>query len=163
MPNWADAIQACMSVASLFVTAGAAYLVVQQLNYAGLALRAQKTSSDIASVLIVWERLDQHWVRFRSAKTDEAKRFEFGQLISYYEMACSLFRDKVFTTRATRTLHEHLHEILPVMRADATFKELFDDLRTDESTFENIVWFCKQPAPSAGDQRHTAPNQCEVF
>jgi hypothetical protein len=62
-------------------------------------------------------------------------------------MACSLFRDKVFTTRASRTLHEHLHEILPVMQADATFKALFENLRTDESTFENIVWFCRQPPP----------------
>jgi hypothetical protein len=111
-----------------------------------LAIGAQNTSNDIASVLVIWERLDQHWVRFRSA-TDEAKRFEFGQLISYYEMACSLFRDKVFTTRASRTLHEHLHEILPVMQADATFKALFENLRTDESTFENIVWFCRQPPP----------------
>jgi len=152
MPTWTDQIQAWMSVGSLLLALIAAYYVIVQLRYAASALRAQNTSNDIASVLIVWERLDQHWVRFRSARTEETKRFEFGQLISYYEMACSLFRDRVFTTRATRTLHEHLLEILPAMQADQNFKALFENLRTDERTFENIAWFCRQPPPSGVHQ-----------
>lgn len=153
MPTWADQLQAWSSLGSLLVAGGAAAFIILQLRQAARALRAQNKSTDIASVLIIWERLDQHWVRFRSADTDEAKRFEFGQLVSYYEMACSLFRDRVFTTRATRTLHEHLHEILPAMQRDAAFKSLFDHLQTDQSTFENIRWFCNQAPPVAPKQR----------
>jgi hypothetical protein len=147
MASWAEQIQAWASLGSLLVAVVAASFVVLQLRYAASALRAQNTSSDIGSVLLIWERLDQHWVRFREASSEDEKRFEFGQLISYYEMACSLFRDRVFTTRATRTLHEHLHEILPAMQRDQSFRALFDSLRTDECTFENIAWFCRQPPP----------------
>jgi hypothetical protein len=153
MPDWAEHIQAWASVGSLVVAIVAASFVVIQLRYAASALRAQNTSSDIGSVLLIWERLDQHWVRFREASSDAEKRFEFGQLISYYEMACSLFRDRVFTTRATRTLHEHLHEILPAMQRDQSFRALFDALRTDEHTFENITWFCQQPPPGRRSNR----------
>ena len=147
MLTWADELQAWSSLGSLIVASGATWFIVLQLRQAASALRAQNTSSDISSVLAIWERLDQHWVRFRTAATEGERRFEFGQLITYYEMACSLFRDRVFTTRATRTLHEHLHEILPVMQQDPTFRGLFDALRTDDTTFENIRWFCRQPPP----------------
>jgi hypothetical protein len=147
MPTWIDQLQALTSFGSFLVAIVAAWFVVLQLRHAASALRAQNTSRDMASVLSIWERLDEHWVRFRSADTEEAKRFEFGQLVSYYEMACSMFRDRVFTTRASRTLHEHLHEILPAMQRDPTFMILFEALSTDESTFENIRWFCRQPPP----------------
>ncbi len=147
MPTWADQLSALASAGSVLVAGAATWLIILQLRQASAALRAQNASSDIASVLIIWERLDRHWMRFRSA-ADCEKRFEFGQLISYYELACSLFRDGVFSTRATRTLHEHLHEILPVMQNDPAFKALFDALRTDETTYENIRWFCRQPPPT---------------
>lgn len=149
MPTWAEQLQAWTSVGSLIVAIIVAWFVVLQLRQAASALQDQNISRDIESVLVIWERLDEHWVRFRSAETDDTKDFEFGQLASYYEMACSLFRDKVFTTRATRTLHEHLHAVLPAMQQDAAFRELFDRLRTDDSIFENIRWFCNQPPPQA--------------
>lgn len=148
MLSWADRLQAWTSLGSLIVAGAATWFIVLQLQQAASALRAQNSSSDIASVLAIWERLDQHWVRFRNATNEGERRFEFGQLIAYYEMACSLFRDGVFTTRATRTLHEHLHEILPVMQQDPTFGGLFNALRTDNTTFENIRWFCRQPPPA---------------
>ena len=140
-----------MSIASVLVAIGGVWLVSLQLKHGASALRSQAASSDIASVLAIWQRLDEHWNRFRNAD-QERKAFEFGQLISYYEMACSLFRDRVFTTRATRTLHEHLHEILPAMQREPTFQALLDQLVTDEATFENIKWFCKQPAPRRAAQ-----------
>jgi hypothetical protein len=156
VPTWTDELQAWSSLGSFLVAGGAVGFIIAQLRQAASALRAQNRSSDIASVLTIWDRLDQHWIRFRAANTEEAKNFEFGQLVSYYEMACSLFRDGVFTTRATRTLHEHLHEILPAMQRDVTFRGLFDRLRTDDSTFENIRWFCNQPPP--GSQKKTFGN-----
>lgn len=148
MPNWAEQLEAWVSFISLLVAVSAAYFLVLQLRQAASILQAQNTSQDIASVLAIWARLDEHWVRYRAAKDDANRTFEFGQLISYYELSCSLFRDKVFTTRATRTLHEHLHEILPNMQDDTYFKGIMDSLRTDDSTFENIRWFCKQPPPA---------------
>lgn len=147
MPNWAEQLQAWTALGSLLIASGAAFFLVLQLKQASLILKAQNTSQDMASVLTIWARLDEHWVRYRAVQTEDGRKFEFGQLVSYYELACSLFRDKVFTTRASRTLHEHLHEILPNMRGDINFKKLMDDLRTDDTTFENIAWFCKKPPP----------------
>jgi hypothetical protein len=94
------------------------------------------------TVLVLWERLDHHWCRLLQADSDAAKQFEFGQLSGYYELACGLFRDKVLTTKAARTLREHLREILPKMRAHSDFRARFDSLRSEPQTFENINWFC---------------------
>jgi hypothetical protein len=107
------------------------------------ALVAQRKASDIQSVLEIWGRLDAHWVRFRSAGANKEKqKFEFGQLVGYYELACGLFRDKVFSTKAARTLEEHLDEILPAMRSHPTFDAFFETLRSKSETYANIHWFC---------------------
>lgn len=145
MPTWADQVQAWAALTGLLIAVVSAWFVILSLKQASAALVAQRVSSDIASVLVIWERLDNHWVRFRSASADE-RDFEFGQLISYYEMACSLFRDRVFTTRASRTLHEHLLEILPAMEGTAEYKALFHKLQSREETFENIRWLCNRVA-----------------
>jgi hypothetical protein len=156
MPTWTDQVQAWTAVGSLLIALGAAWFVVVTIRQAASALRAQRVSTDIASVLVIWERLDGHWIRFRSTNNDEDRSFEFGQLITYYEMACALFRDRVFTTRAARTLHEHLHEILPAMQQTAAYKELFDKLKSRDQTFENIRWFCNHPPPSRRSEEHIA-------
>ena len=96
------------------------------------------------TVLTLWDRLDHHWCRFLQAKDAQSQTFEFGQLSSYYEMACGLFRDGILTTKASRTLREHLNEILPRMQDNADFAARFDALRSNANTFENIIWFCEQ-------------------
>jgi hypothetical protein len=95
------------------------------------------------TVLTLWERLDHHWCRFLSAENEQARSFEFGQLSGYYELACGLFRDGILTTKAARTLREHLAEILPRMQANSDFAQRFNSLRSEPRTFENIEWFCK--------------------
>jgi hypothetical protein len=95
------------------------------------------------TVLTLWERLDHHWCRFLQAESASDKQFEFGQLSGYYELACGLFKDEVLTTRAARTLKEHLAEILPRMQANADFASRFSALRGEPNTFENIEWFCR--------------------
>jgi len=99
-------------------------------------------SADMQTVLTIWERLDHHWCRFLAAKEKDAKAFEFGQLSGYYELACGLFRDEILTTEASRTLREHLRDILPKMKAHPDFVARFDALRSEPDTFENINWFC---------------------
>jgi hypothetical protein len=94
-------------------------------------------------MLLIWERLDQHWCRYRKAKSAESRRFEFGQLISYYEIACSLFQKKALSTLAAKPLGEHLRDILPQMQNVPEFKKLFDELQSHDHTFENIRWFIK--------------------
>jgi hypothetical protein len=96
------------------------------------------------TVLSLWERLDHHWCRFLAAKDEDARAFEFGQLSGYYELACGLFRDEVLTTKAARTLREHLIEILPRMQANSDFARMFKALRSEPTTFANIEWFCGQ-------------------
>jgi hypothetical protein len=106
------------------------------------ALESQSVASDMQTVLSLWERLDHHWCRFLASETEAARSFEFGQLAGYYELACGLFRDRVLTTKATRTLREHLEEILPRMKDNKDFAARFESLRSQPSTFANIEWFC---------------------
>ena len=136
MVSWADAVVA-------IATAFSAPFVAVGIWQARTALRDQNTSSDMQTVLTLWERLDHHWCRFLAAKSDHDRYFEFGQLSGYYELAAGLFKDKVLTTRAARTLQEHLAEILPRMQANADFASRFDALRSEPNTFNNIEWFCR--------------------
>lgn len=153
MPSWTDQVQAWAALGALIVAIVSAWFVVVSLRQAARAIRSQSQSSDMAAVLVLWDKLDQHWVRFKAVSSDQERAFEFGQLISYYEMACTLFNDRVFSTVASRTLREHLNEILPVMRANPSFILLFDELQTRSQTFENIRAFCGETnLPEQGAQ-----------
>ena len=133
--SWADAVVA-------IATAISAPFLVVGIWQSRTALLAQNISFDMQTVLNLWERLDHHWCRFLQAKGESEKQFEFGQLSGYYELACGLFRDDVLTTKAARTLREHLRDILPKMKAHPDFAARFESLRSDPQTFENIGWFC---------------------
>lgn len=139
--DWPDAVSAGVTVIS-------APLALWALFQGKSALRAQNASTDIQTVLTLWERLDTHWQRFRAAEAKE-QQFEFGQLISYYEIACQLFRSGVLKTEAARTLEEHLDEILPRMQKHSQFCKLFEELKSDEETFADIRWFCARRRPGA--------------
>jgi hypothetical protein len=143
LPNWADKLSAWSTLAGAVAAFLAAYFVVINIRQATISLKAQKTANDIQTMLLIWERLDQHWCRYRKAKSAESRRFEFGQLISYYEIACSLFQKKALSTLAAKPLGEHLRDILPQMQNVPEFKKLFDELQSHDHTFENIRWFIK--------------------
>lgn len=142
MPTWVDEAQLTVAIAALVVSFISAALVIFTIKQAAKALQSQLATSDVQTVLSIWERLDHHWVRFRAAEGDEERRFEFGQLVSYYEMSCSLFRSNTLSTSAAVSLEEHLDEILPAMRKHESFEALFEQLKSREETFENIHWFC---------------------
>jgi hypothetical protein len=132
---WTDVLTALIALVS-------APVALVALFQSRGALRAQAVGSDLQTVLALWEKLDEHWVRFLDAQSEEDKNFEFGQLTGYYELACGLFRDEILSTKAARTLEEHLDEILPKMRKHRAFRSRFDELTTSETTFANIIWFC---------------------
>lgn len=145
MPTWTDKLEAWSTLAGALISLVSAILIILSIRQASVALRAQNRSSDTATVISVFERLDLHWIRYKEAKDESAKAFEFGQLTSYYELSCRLFRDRVFQTSAALTLYEHLHDVLTAMQLDADFKRRFDVLRSRPDTFENIRWLCAQP------------------
>jgi hypothetical protein len=151
-PSWADQISAWSSLASAVVAFGGVVLVVLSIRQASAALRHQTVSSDLQSVLAIWERLDHHWCRFRATSPgSNNQQFEFGQLTSYYEMTCSLFKDNVLTTVSARTLEDHLTDILPQMYENPEFVRLFGALRSTDQTFSSIRWFHLERSPT-----HTA-------
>lgn len=149
MAAWPAQIEALASVAAVIIAVVSAYLIIIGIRQAAAALRGQNSSSDIQTVLTIWERLDHHWNRFRKARSKSTQKFEFGQLVTYYELACSLFRERVLTTSAAKVLEEHLDEILPVMQAHPEFNHFFVELRSREETFANIRWFCDARKTSA--------------
>jgi hypothetical protein len=134
---WSEAIMALVALIS-------APLAIVGLFQAGAAVRAQRASNDLQTVLSLWERIDTHWRYYRAAASEIERQFEFGQLTGYYELACGLFRDDVLQTKAARTLEEHLYEILPALQEDEACRELFKALVSSPTTFENITWFCSR-------------------
>lgn len=133
--DWSDALTAIIALIS-------APLGIFALFQTRAALREQAIASDLQTVLVIWDKIDLHWDRFRKAASDKDVSFEFGQLTANYELACTLFRDDILSTKATRTLEEHLDEILPRMLSHSEFKSRFTELTSSTTTFENIRWFC---------------------
>jgi hypothetical protein len=152
-----DALEAAQysafaNIVSAMAAIAAAGFVAVSIRQATNSLVAQRVNSDLGSVLVIWERLDVHWCRFRESSSDGTK-FEFGQLISYYELACGLFRHRIFSTKASETLREHLRDVLNQMNADDGFKRLFQDLATHPDTFAHIKWFVDHGThPSCKDE-----------
>lgn len=106
------------------------------------ALRAQNLSSDVQTVLTIWQRIDEHWVRLRSVDDNtDAVRFEFGQLVSLYEVACGLFRQGALVTGASETLGEHLRDVLKMINTNEQYSALAEDLKTHPDNYANITWF----------------------
>ncbi len=141
--HWNDVITTGLAVLS----APAALVALFQTR---TALRKQAISSDLQTALTVWDKLDGLWVRFlRASKKNE--EFEFGQLVSYYELACGLYRDDILSTDAARTLKEHLRDLLPLMLNDPDYGKRFKDLSTAPDTFANIRWFVANHARSVTD------------
>lgn len=145
MPTWTDKWQAVAAVLSAATALISVFFVVASLRQTSAALLAQNRSTDVASVISLFERLDSHWCRFRTAENAEAANFEFGQLIGYYELSCRLFRDKVFQTKAAFTLYQHLHDVLTVMQQNDQFQTRFSNLKSQPDNYENIMWLCNQP------------------
>lgn len=139
-PNWAEIWSAYSQWAGAAFGAISAFLVLGSLVYTAKTFNAQKLSTDAQSMLAVWAKLDEHWVRFQAAN-DNKHRFEFGQLISTYEIACALFRNDVFTTASAVILAEHLRDVLGLMKTNDHFKGLFESLKTQDHTYEHIFWF----------------------
>jgi len=108
------------------------------------ALNGQRIADELQTVLALWERFDEHWGRFLKAQNDTDKKFEFGQLATYYEIACGLFCNRILTSRAADTLDEHLSEILPRMQKNEGFAARFDALRSTPDTFANIKCYCER-------------------
>jgi hypothetical protein len=141
MVTWADKVQACVAILSLLASIGSAAFVVLSLRQTAHAIRSQNTSSDVNSVLTLWERLDHHWVRFKAASDEKAIKFEFGQLIGYYEMSCAWFNKKAFSTSASEMLFNHLKDVLRVMKENEKFSSLFKSLVSDGETYKEINQF----------------------
>lgn len=143
MSEWTDKVQAVSSIASLFISLGSTALVVFTLKQTTGALKNQNQSNDTSTVLSIWEKIDDHWIRFRNA-SDNDKNFEFGQLISYYEMVCHLFRSESFKTKSSDTLFRHLHDILSFISSNKDMKAMLDELKSHPDNCENILWLCSQ-------------------
>ena len=142
---WNDAV-------TLLITVVGVPLGVFALFQTRASMHAQAIGGDLQTVLTLFEKLDDHWRRFRGAPSgSNDETFEFGQLTTYYEFACRLFRDKILSTKATRTLEEHLRDVLPAIMNDPTFSERFDALASDPTTFENIRWFVRTHPSSAAN------------
>ncbi|MDT8760301.1 hypothetical protein MZO42_16490 [Sphingomonas psychrotolerans] len=145
MVTWVDQVQAYSSIASIIIGLISVIFVIASLRQASTALKAQNRSTDVSSVITLFERLDAHWCRFKEAREESKRDFEFGQLIGYYELSCRLFRDRVFQTNAALTLYEHLHDVLNAMLAHPDFKQRFEAVRSQPDNYENIIWLCEQP------------------
>jgi hypothetical protein len=132
---WNDAV-------TLAITVVGVPLAILALFQTRKAMRAQAIGGDLQTVMALLEKLDDHWRRFREAPSgSNDETFEFGQLTTYYEFACDLFKDNILSTKATRTLEEHLRDVLPAILKDPGFSARFNALKSDPTTFENIRWF----------------------
>jgi hypothetical protein len=112
--------------------------------YAARQLSLARKAGSGSSLIALSEAFRQCWKEFLSAGADENKRqYAFGDLANALEVACAVFRDKVFFGRSADLLENYLLSVFRLIEANAEARDRMANLLQTPRTFENIVGFLK--------------------
>ena len=140
MIDWpsSDSLQywsAFATIVALPFAIGAAWYAARQLSL------ARKAGSG-ASLIALNEAFRACWKDFLTG--DEAqKSFAFAELTNSLEIACAVFRDKVFFGHSADLLENYLLSVFRLVEANADAKDRMVGLLQTPRTFENIVAFLR--------------------
>lgn len=110
--------------------------------YAGRQLSLARKAGSGGSLIALNEAFRECWKDFL-ASDDAQKGFAFAELTNALEIACAIFRDKVFFGHSADLLENYLLAVFRLIEANADARERMIGLLQTHRTFENIVAFLK--------------------
>jgi hypothetical protein len=140
MTDWpsSDAVQywsGLATICGLLIAVGAVW-------YAGRQFALARKTGSGSSLIALNEAFRECWKDFL-AGDDAKKTFAFAELANTLEIACAIFRDKVFFGHTAALLENYLLSVFRLIEADADAQERIIRLLQTPKTFENIVAFLR--------------------
>ncbi len=138
MPDKAisDAILFWLAVGAFAAGAFAAWLANRQLAL------ARKAGSG-ATLIALTESFRQCWRAFLHEADNEKRDYAFGDLANTLEVACAIFRDKVFFGHSSELLENYLVHLFRLLEKNEASCDRLQAMLQTPKTFENIVAFLK--------------------
>jgi hypothetical protein len=122
--------------------------------YAARQLALARKAGSGSSLIALSEAFRQCWQAFLSADDERKKQIAFGDLSNALEVACAVFRDRVFFGHAEDVLENYLLSTFRLIESNDDASARMVRLLQTPRTFENIVVFLRehrgQGLPDAG-------------
>jgi hypothetical protein len=132
-----DLVQFWASVAAIL----ALPIGIGAVFYAGLQLSLARKAGSGTSLIALSEAFRQCWQAFLTAQDEKRRQVAFGDLINALEVACAIFRDKVFFGHAEDVLEHYLLSTFRLIESNDDARARMLGLLQTPRTFQNIVEF----------------------
>ena len=84
--------------------------------YAGRQLSLARKAGSAASLIALNDVFRECWRAFIEASDEKTKQYAFGELANALEVACALFRDKMFIGRSRDLLEHYLLSVFQLIQ-----------------------------------------------
>jgi hypothetical protein len=112
--------------------------------YAFRQLSLARKAGSAASLLALNDGFRDRWRDFIGATEERNKHYAFGELANALEVACALYRDKLFAGRSADLLENYLSDVFKLIEANIDARGRLTALVQTKYTFQNIVAFIAQ-------------------
>ena len=109
--------------------------------YAGRQLSLARKAGSGSSLIALSEAFRQCWQAFLTAENEKKRQLAFGDLVNALEVACAIFRDKVFFGHAEDVLEHYLLSTFRLIESNDDARTRMLKLLQTPRTFENTVEF----------------------
>jgi hypothetical protein len=108
--------------------------------YAGRQLSLARKAGSGASLIALSEAFRQNWAAFLGA-APERRRYAFGDLANAIEIACGIYRDRIFFGHSGDLLKHYLVHIFRVIQDNEFARAELEALLQTRETFDQMSWF----------------------
>jgi hypothetical protein len=132
-----DLVQFWASVAAIL----ALPIGIGAVIYAGRQLSLARKAGSGSSLIALSEAFRQCWQAFLTAQDEKKRQLAFGDLANALEVACAIFRDRVFFGHAEDVLENYLLSTFRLIESNDDARNRILNLLQTPRTFENLVEF----------------------
>ena len=128
--------------------ANVATLVAAPLGLFGLAIAiralwAARRAGSAAALIALNESFRQAWLQHTLAPEDR-RSYTFSDVMNLLELACAIYKDKLFVARGGRLLRDYLFHVLKLIEQNDDTRPRIQEMFLTPRTFEHITNFLKQ-------------------
>lgn len=106
----------------------------------------QRTVNDVQMAVGIFNQINHYWDRLIDSKNYD---YNMGQILSYFEIACSLFNRNILTDSANLVLGDHIVEVFTQIIADEKGRKFIDRCLSSPNTFSELKCFFRRRMPQA--------------
>jgi hypothetical protein len=130
------------------VAAASLLVAVIALIVAVIALGKADRNASAATMVTLNEAFRQAWPRFLSAEGEEAKQYEFSELMNLLEIGCAVYWERSLSGVSRELIEEYLGNVLSLLGSNSDARGRIEQMRHSPTTFKYIRKFLLHMARS---------------